>query len=361
MINSIEVLIPYTSNISLKKGDKFDFERKNVLITGPNASGKSSLLHMIFESSRIYRERNKQGNVLENSRPFISFMKNLDEHSYYIQPIEEDSERLSPEGFANNVSFHSNNAVGKNGFPDPAFVSYCVLSNPNLFKDLPKLKEVVLKEIYKKFSKKIDFERDEHEFMNQDFESNFYSEAYLESLKPLSKQFGVNKEDFNKLIYMLDNQTLMDFDLPVTNYFYSVIKESKPSEILFSYSIPGENKILSGRLNLEGKVNGICFRDSGKIDFRKEILDYDKEEKISSKGEYRKNILDLFANQKEDKVLLLDEPLDGLDPNSQDEYSNKIIEQGKKENTQIFAVSHDRLFNKQVLDNGWCHLDFYKK
>ena len=88
MIKDIEIIVPYSRNSNLKRGQKNDFKNQRVLITGQNGSGKSSLLHMIAESIHFYRTKPKISLAFETLAPL-----------YSSQVEEEPATVLNPDYF----------------------------------------------------------------------------------------------------------------------------------------------------------------------------------------------------------------------------------------------------------------------
>lgn len=376
MINEINILAPYFNVSGFQKGDIFAPEGKSVLIRGSNASGKSTFLHMLFESIRIHKSY-KQGALLPFASPFWNFhdegfstkgwdesfddgYKNIDSilldgfpliassiseayadefpdkepegpHYEKFQKayIKKDLEEYTNEVFPQFFKFPEGNTFSQDSPLDSQYLMAMAVNNPDLFKSVPKISKKVFFSAQKTFYEQINYDRS-HEFQLGSVE------VYNYMLENLAKEQGVSADYLRGLALMLDTRQLAALPSLGTQYLFMKL-DTVPDSVGASYAVPGPQKI-----------NRYSTIDSTGKEL---ILDTPK----GSLGQKQADSIDNLLGT-DSSVILLDEPLANMDETNQDIYTEKLFSAAKDK--QLVVVSHDRLFNKEAINNGWYEIKF---
>lgn len=320
MIKDIEIIVPYSRNSNLKRGQKYDFKNQSVLITGQNGSGKSSLLHMIAESIHFYRTKPKISLAFETLAPL-----------YSSQVEEEPATVLNPDYFGKLRNERVTYEFLRNADLFGSKVSRAVLENRlRSLKTYNNLEQNVILDEGRKAAEQIIPE-------------------YLKWLNKIAKLEKINPEHvyFAALFMSVEEDeeifSLSDMINPLTDFFYAKINGTKLKEfpLYMSYHIPGEDMTQSQSMlpdkDYLNKVEPIKRGNGSKGEQQMKVLEY------------------ILGNAKSDSVILLDEPMANMTENNQDKYTKEIFDKSK-EGAQILVASHDRLFNKTARDQGFVEI-----
>jgi energy-coupling factor transporter ATP-binding protein EcfA2 len=337
MLDTIEVLVPYSRDSELQKGQVWYPQGKNILVTGANGTGKTSLLHMIFESLKLHRKR------------------------------EEGGGKFSPLAFQHLRGSSRLEEITMNGESSPLRVSYEILRHADLFGERKirqeRFEDILLSrnwagisEGYHSFPEGDDWDIDKERSieaikkyvvtLKQIARSENIDFQYVLALALEISEFRSDKVGEDEVDEMLKNKyrtQISDLENPLTEFFYTPLegKDLTSFDVLRAYQLPGtteKGSFKRGRMDNKGY-------------YQEEGMPREK-----SLGEAQKSILDDLLAHETPSLILLDEPLAHLDEKKQEEYSNRILSQNKH---QIIVASHDRSFNKDARDAGWyeIHLD----
>ncbi|KAA3602898.1 MAG: ABC transporter ATP-binding protein [Calditrichaeota bacterium] len=124
-----------------------------------------------------------------------------------------------------------------------------------------------------------------------------------------------------------------------------------PQKYIGSFEITVMDFLLTSRLSLENKIWGVSKKTKEKIDGYLEWygLQKFKNRKFSElSGGERQKILILGALVQETELILLDEPLNSLDPHHQFEICEIAIHLAKNEKKGLVIVTHDLTFPLKI-------------
>ena len=252
MINQIEVIVPYSRKSNIKKGDTYQLNSQNILLKGGNGVGKSSLLHMIFESLKINRDKNEN--------------RALKVNSFSVHALEEGP-----------ISIENSRNYNIPGILTEKRILYEMLRNSEQIglKAKKNILEVNLGKI--------------HRGTMPEFEVEEEISYEVDTLETIAKEGNIDREfvfgtaiqllDQNRREYSREQFPIIGIDTSLTIYFYSVVEGENLDEalILASYTYPGE-KILRNSI-LSGSNISALEMDPG------------------STGESRRNELEQYLNQ----------------------------------------------------------------
>lgn len=337
MIEGIKILIPYHPKIKLKKGDRINVDRKNLLITGGNGVGKSSLLHMVFRSLETFQRR-FAGKTLAGYDIFSCFIGGCKDKG--IKLIDRER-KLSLDKFKELIFIENSRIYDER--MTPSRITYEVFNNPELVGN-PRMEKSVLESFLLEKLKDEDLLKD---LNRKDFA---IVDLFIDGINRYSEEIGIKKEIAYGLCHGLETGWIFKLENPLPKFFYTHlngnIKEIKKVNAMYNY--PGEGNQLIVRNLKKGKMEDI-----------KEVTDFKDrikwEPNSMSLGQFKVANLEKILSG-DSQLILLDEPTYGLDEDNSEKYKNKIIEKGNSSDRQVIVSTNDRyLKEKLVSEKEWRH------